>query len=53
MESRLAPGLYLAGELLDVYGDCGGYNLQFAFTTGAIAGRSAAQRFADAEEDAL
>ncbi|MBR5347941.1 MAG: NAD(P)/FAD-dependent oxidoreductase [Lachnospiraceae bacterium] len=43
MESKKQPGLYFAGELLDVYGDCGGYNLQFAFTSGAIAGRAAAQ----------
>ena len=35
MESRLVPGLYAAGELLDVDGDCGGYNLLFAFATGA------------------
>ena len=34
MESRLVPGLYAAGELLDVDGDCGGYNLLFAFATG-------------------
>ena len=38
MQSRLVPGLYLAGETLDVVGPCGGYNLQFAFSTGAVAG---------------
>jgi predicted Rossmann fold flavoprotein len=38
MESRLAPGLHLTGELLDIDGDSGGYNLQFAWSTGAIAG---------------
>lgn len=38
MESRLVPGLYLAGELLDVDGICGGYNLQWAWSTGTIAG---------------
>jgi predicted Rossmann fold flavoprotein len=38
MQSRLVPGLFLAGETLDVIGPCGGYNLQFAFSTGAIAG---------------
>lgn len=38
MESRRIPGLYITGELLDVDGICGGYNLQWAFTTGAIAG---------------
>lgn len=40
MESRLAPGLYLTGEMLDAEGICGGYNLQWAWATGAIAGRS-------------
>ena len=42
MESRLCPGLYLAGELLDLQADTGGYNLQAAFSTGWLAGRSAA-----------
>ncbi|MDO5134625.1 MAG: NAD(P)/FAD-dependent oxidoreductase [Eubacteriales bacterium] len=42
MESRLHPGLYFAGELLDVDGTCGGYNLQWAWSSGATAGRSAA-----------
>lgn len=42
MESILVPGLYLAGELLDVDGICGGYNLQWAWSSGALAGRSAA-----------
>lgn len=41
MESRLVPGLYLVGELLDVDGICGGYNLQWAWSTGTIAGRCA------------
>jgi predicted Rossmann fold flavoprotein len=44
MESRCCPGLYLAGELLDLQADTGGYNLQAAFSTGWLAGRSAAQR---------
>lgn len=39
MESRLCPGLYLCGELLDVDGDCGGYNLHWAWATGLEAGR--------------
>ncbi len=43
MASRLVCGLYFAGEVLDVAGDTGGYNLQIAFTTGYIAGESAAQ----------
>ena len=42
MESRKVPGLYLAGEILDADGICGGYNLQWAWTTGALAGKSAA-----------
>ncbi len=42
MASRLADGLYVAGELLDVHADTGGYNLQAAFSTGWLAGRSAA-----------
>ena len=35
------PGLYITGELLDMDGNCGGYNLQWAFATGVIAGRAA------------
>lgn len=38
MRSRVVPNLQLAGETLDVVGPCGGYNLHFAFSTGAIAG---------------
>lgn len=38
MESRIVPGLYAAGEVLDVDGDCGGFNLMFAFASGIIAG---------------
>ncbi|MDF0591177.1 BaiN/RdsA family NAD(P)/FAD-dependent oxidoreductase [Candidatus Methanocrinis natronophilus] len=49
MESRLVSGLYFAGEVLDVDGDSGGYNLQAAFSTGALAGRSIRKRLADAE----
>ena len=43
LESLKCPGLYLAGELLDVDGLCGGYNLQWAATSGRIAGSSAAK----------
>lgn len=39
LESYLVPGLYLAGELLDVHGDLGGFNLQWAWASGAVAGR--------------
>lgn len=38
MESRLVPGLHAAGEMLDVDGDCGGFNLMFAFGSGILAG---------------
>ncbi len=41
MESRLVKGLYFAGEVLDIDADTGGYNLQAAFSTGWLAGRSA------------
>lgn len=40
MESLITPNLYLAGELLDVDGKCGGFNLAFAFISGYLAGRS-------------
>lgn len=43
MESRLTPGLYFAGEVLDVDGYTGGFNLQAAWATGAAAGRAAAE----------
>lgn len=42
MQSCLVPGLYACGEVLDVDGDCGGYNLTWAFASGILAGRSAA-----------
>jgi len=44
MASRLVEGLYFAGEVLDVDADTGGYNLQAAFSTGWVAGRSAARQ---------
>lgn len=40
MESRLCPGLYICGELLDVDGDCGGFNLHWALCTGLTAGEN-------------
>ena len=43
MESRIRPGLFFAGEVIDVDGPCGGYNLQMCWSTGALAGRSAAR----------
>jgi predicted Rossmann fold flavoprotein len=41
MESRLVQGLYACGEVLDIDGDCGGYNLQWAWSSGRAAGLSA------------
>lgn len=41
MESLLVPGLYACGEVLDIDGDCGGYNLQWAWSSGRLAGYSA------------
>ncbi len=38
MESNLVPGLYACGEVLDIDGDCGGYNLQWAWSSGRCAG---------------
>ena len=38
MQSRLVPGLYACGEVLDVDGDCGGFNLQWAWSSGRLAG---------------
>lgn len=44
LESRLVEGLYFCGEILDVDGICGGYNLQWAWSSGAAAGSGAAIR---------
>lgn len=44
MESALVPGLFFAGEVLDIDGDTGGYNLQAAFSTGALAAAALARR---------
>ncbi len=46
MASKIRPGLFFAGEVIDVDGPCGGYNLQMCFSTGALAGRSAARYLA-------
>lgn len=43
MESRLVPGLFACGEVLDVDGDCGGYNLQWAWSSGRCAGEHAGE----------
>ena len=44
MESKLLPGLFFAGEVMDVDAHTGGYNLQIAWSTGALAGQSAAEQ---------
>jgi predicted Rossmann fold flavoprotein len=44
MQSRLVPGLFFCGEVLDVTGRLGGYNLHWAWASGALAGESAARR---------
>lgn len=46
LESKLIPGLHFAGEVLDLDADTGGYNLQIAFSTGFLAGISAAKNLA-------
>lgn len=43
MESKVCPGLFFAGEVIDVDGPCGGYNLQICWSTGALAGLCAAK----------
>lgn len=44
LESKIVPNLYFAGEIIDIDGICGGYNLQWAWTSGAVAGRAAATK---------
>jgi predicted Rossmann fold flavoprotein len=44
MESKIVKNLFITGELLDVDGDSGGFNLQFAWSTGAVAGMTQRQR---------
>ena len=43
MESKMVKGLYITGELLDIDGDCGGFNLQWAWSSGYVAGIDASQ----------
>jgi predicted Rossmann fold flavoprotein len=42
MESKLIKGLYFAGEIIDIDGECGGFNLQWAWSSGYLAGQHAA-----------
>lgn len=51
MQSRKTPGLYFCGEILDVDGRIGGYNFQWAWASGRLAGRSAARDLQDATAD--
>jgi hypothetical protein len=50
LESRIVKNLYFAGEILDVDGICGGYNLQWAWSSGAVAGMAAAGVKAETKE---
>ena len=50
MESKLMRGLYACGEVLDIDGDCGGFNLQWAWSSGRLAGESAAAGLRRGEE---
>lgn len=49
MMSKIIPGLFVCGEILDIHGDCGGYNLHLAWTTGRIAGNGAAEYLTNKE----
>ena len=49
MESKLVPGLYACGKVLDIDGDCGGYNLQWAWSSGLLAGNCAGGRKYDTD----
>jgi predicted flavoprotein YhiN len=53
MASRLVEGLYFCGEMIDVDADTGGYNLQAAFSTGYLAGESAARAVGQVADRAL
>ena len=46
MESKIVPGLYFAGEIMDIDGRIGGFNFQWAWSTGTIAGRSVVKNLA-------
>jgi predicted flavoprotein YhiN len=49
MESTRCPGVYLVGEILDVDGRLGGFNFQWAWSTGAVAGAAVAERLGAGE----
>jgi len=47
MQSEICPGLFFAGEIIDVDGPCGGFNLQICWSTGVVAGNNAGKLYAD------
>lgn len=49
MESRICPNLFCCGEALNIDGDCGGYNLQWAWSSGRLAGRTIGERINNAQ----
>jgi hypothetical protein len=51
LESKLHKGVFLCGEILDVAGDCGGYNLQWAWSSGIIAGKNCARSLKGGQHD--
>ncbi|NLO45077.1 MAG: aminoacetone oxidase family FAD-binding enzyme [Clostridiales bacterium] len=53
LQSRLVGGLFVCGELLDIDGRCGGYNLQWAWASGRLAGKSAAESLLNQKEQYL
>jgi hypothetical protein len=53
LESRVTPGLFLCGEICDVDGRIGGFNFQWAWASGTVAGRAAARRADRSEPDKL
>lgn len=52
MQSKLIEGLFAAGEILDIDGDCGGFNLTWAWSSGRLAARSAAEFLAESKKNA-
>ena len=52
MASKVCPGLYLAGEVIDADGPCGGYNLHMCFSTGVLAGASASHSIVNSQASA-
>ena len=49
MESRFVKNLFCCGEVLNVDGDCGGYNLQWAWSSGRLAGKTIGERLNNAQ----